>query len=93
MILESLSVLNYPCSYLFLQGIVKERATSITYQSFCDSLMECVSEGLVLRTLVGKRAVYSITLKGKALLHAFCLELERVVKADIERYGGNGFSQ
>lgn len=91
-LLDKLNDINKPCTYTQLYDILRDTGCTINYPKYTEILQICVAAGYITRTTAGKNVLFAITVKGKQLLYSFCAELERLVKADIAKYG-NGFPE
>lgn len=90
LLLERLYILNRPCSYSHLHSIIGDKGGTISYHLYGELLKQCICDGYITRSKAGKNVIYAITLEGKMLINTFCIELDRLVKQDIAKYG-NGF--
>lgn len=54
--------------------------------AYGQTLEYCIDYGYITRSTMSRNVLFCITLKGKALLNSFCVELERIVKQENERY-------
>lgn len=90
-LLGKLNDINKPCTYSHLYNMLHDVGCTINHPNYADALRECVKAGYLSRTRAGKNVLFAITTQGKQLLYSFCVELDRLVKEDIAKYG-NGLS-
>lgn len=91
-LLEQLNGVNALCTYSHLYNVLHDIGCTINHPKYTEVLRDCVSNGYITRTTAGKNVLFGITVKGKQLLYSFCIELDRLVKANIAKYG-NGFPE
>lgn len=89
-VLDLLRRYDAPLHYYGVYGLVYDYGNWVNTTTLTNVLHRCVNNGLVLRSHVGSKVLYSITLEGKRILGAFAMELDRIVMPEIRKYG-NGF--
>lgn len=86
-ILSTLLVNNYQCSYSHLHEHVSAIGITMNYNSFGQSLQRCRDNGYIARKKALGYVVYSITIEGIKVLHSFSAELNAIVDARIKQQG------
>lgn len=85
-LLERLNRVGYAVTYAHLFRLLYSVGYSVQYRKYAMLLSSSIESGLITRTQIGRRVMFCITLKGRAVIEAFSLQVNKLVESDLLKH-------
>jgi hypothetical protein len=82
-LLERLNRVGHPVTYGHLFRLLYSVGYAVQYRKYGMLLKASIEAGLITRTPIGRRVIFCITLKGKAVIEAFSAQVNKLVSSDL----------